>query len=209
MVYLEAASVPAFERLARELAAHGAPQRLQRAARRALRDEERHTRMASALADHMANTAGPVGGGAARVPLPRVRRGRVRSLESIARENAVEGCVLETYAAAVAMAQSMSAAQPRVRTTMRKIGADEMRHADLAWEVARWLERRLAPEARARVVAARRGAARALVKSAGRRVHPNLVAQLGLPAAPAAKALAVDLASCLWDMAEWDMGDMR
>ena len=206
MVYLEAASIPAFERLARELAAHGAPQRLQRAARRALRDEERHTRMASALADHMAG-----GAAGARAARPRVRKGRVRSLEAIARENAVEGCVLETYAAAVAMAQSMSAAQPRVRRAMRKIGADEMRHADLAWDVARWLDRRLTPEARARVVAARRGAGRALVKSAGRPVHPNLVAQLGLPAAPAARALAADLASCLWDDDDmgWDMGDMR
>jgi hypothetical protein len=195
MVYLEAASVPAFERLARELAAHGAPQRLQRAARRALRDEARHTRMATELAEHMADMADGV-----RFRRPLVRKGRVRSLEAIARENAIEGCVHETYAAAVAMAQAMCAAQPRVRTTMRKIGADEARHADLAWQIARWLARAMGPAARARVAAAQRSAARALVRGLSRPVHPDLVAQLGLPAAHAARALARDLSSSLWDM---------
>jgi hypothetical protein len=191
MAYLEAASVGAFERLARELAAYGGPEHLRRAALRAASDEERHARVATALAER----AG------AKVPRPRVPKGRVRSLEAIARENAVEGCVHETFGAAVAMAQSMTASDARIRAAMRKIGPDEMRHADLAWNVARWLDSRLDPAARARVVRARHGAAGALICNAAREVHPDLIAQLGLPTPPHARAIALDLAATLWGAA--------
>src|SRR5204862_5506263 len=51
MSRLEAASVPAFRVLARELRAHGAPRSILRAARRAARDEVRHTRMGTVLAE--------------------------------------------------------------------------------------------------------------------------------------------------------------
>ncbi|MGH7297351.1 MAG: hypothetical protein ACRELB_20605 [Polyangiaceae bacterium] len=48
--YLEEVSVHAFARLERELAAHGAPPSLRRQARRARRDEVRHTAMMARLA---------------------------------------------------------------------------------------------------------------------------------------------------------------
>jgi hypothetical protein len=189
MAYLEAASVPAFERLARELAAHGAPDRLQRAARRAMRDEQRHARVATSLAAR----AG------AQAPRPRVARRAVRSLETIARENAVEGCVRETFGAAVAWAQSLTATDPHVRAAMDRIGADELRHADLAWDVARWLDTRLDGAARNRVARAQRRAARDLLRAAAREVHADLVAQLGMPGAMRARAIALDLTTTLWD----------
>jgi hypothetical protein len=191
MAYLEAASVPAFERLARELAAHGAPERLKRAASRAARDEERHARVMKALAEK----AG------ARVPQPRVRKARVRSLEAIARENAVEGCVHETFGAAVATAQSMTASDACVRAAMRSIVQDELRHADLAWAVAQWLHSRLEPAARARVARARCRAARALLRQVSREVHPDLATYLGIPRARHARAIARDLAESLWKAA--------
>ncbi len=189
MVYLEAASVVAFERLARELDAHGAPARLSREARRAARDEERHTRIAMALA----------GRDAASVTLPRTARGgRVRSLEAIAIENAVEGCVRETFGAAVAMVQARKAGDPRVRAAMRRVAPDEMSHADLAWNVARWLEQRLDPASLARVSRARRRAARELLRKAGRQAHPDLVEALGVPTAAQARAIAGELVAELW-----------
>ncbi len=186
--FLEAASVPAFERLASELAAHRAPRRLQVAALRAARDEVRHARVMTALAESEGAT----------VERPRVRRPRVRTLEALAIENAVEGCVHETFAAAVAMAQSLAAPDARLRNTMRRIATDELRHAELAWRVARWLDTRLDTAARARVTRARDRAARRLVRNASAAPAEELVQRLGIPRAPVARAIALDLAASLW-----------
>jgi hypothetical protein len=125
----------------------------------------------------------------------------VRSLEAIARQNAVEGCVHETFGAAVAMVQSMNASDARVRAAMRPIARDELRHADLAWAVARWLDLRLAPAARARVARARCRAARTLLRRVSRKVDPDLVAHLGIPSTHHASAIALDLAESLWEAA--------
>jgi hypothetical protein len=186
--YLEAASVPAFERLATELATHGAPRRLVSAAKRAARDEVRHARVMSQLAVR--------DGG--RVRTPRVPRAAVRPLVDVAMENAVEGCVNETFGAAVALVQSRVAARSDVRNALRRIAVDEMRHADLAWRVASWLETRLDSRERARVARAQRRAVLKLVREAANRVHPAIVRTLGVPDGPVARSLAVDLARSLW-----------
>jgi len=188
MAHLEAASVFAFGRLARELEVHDAPRRLRRSALRAARDEVRHARIVTDLA----RRAGAV------VPEPRIREPRERSLVAMAVENAVEGCVRETFGAAVALAQSMAAADPRLRAALRGIARDEMRHAELAWRVAAWLEGRLTARERARVTKARNRAARGLVRHATRRVHPALIADLGLPPPRVARGIALDLAGSLW-----------
>jgi rubrerythrin len=121
--YLERASVTAFVRLAEELAAHGAPTRLRRAALRAARDEILHARIVARLAERA---------GAPSIDQPRVRAARVRSLAALAIENAVEGCVYETFGAAVGLAQAMTASDAKVRAAMRRIARDEMQHAELA-----------------------------------------------------------------------------
>lgn len=186
--YLEAASVDAFERLERELAAHGAPHRLRSLARRAARDEVRHARVIKAFAEK----AG------ACTPVPRVTSRRVRSLEAIALENAVEGCVNETFGAAVATFQSRRAVERPFRSAMKRIAEDETRHAELAWAVARWLDAQLDPAARARVRRARERAAESLLRTASGPRDPELVEKLGLPTSIEARALATDLASTLW-----------
>jgi hypothetical protein len=188
MAHLEAASVSAFTMLARELEAHGAPRRLRDDAVRAAKDEARHARVVGDLAER-------AGGSVRRL---RVRAGRPRSLEAMAIENAVEGCVRETFGAAVAIAQSLTASNPLVRGAMRRIAGDETGHAELSWRVARWLEGRLDRAARDRVARARRRAALSVTKSARATVHPSLVEQLGIPAAPLASAIAEDLARTLW-----------
>src|SRR5258708_38720960 len=66
--WMEAASVRAFQRLARELAAHGAPLELVREARRAARDEARHARVMTTLARRHGE----------RVPRVRLHERRVR-----------------------------------------------------------------------------------------------------------------------------------
>ena len=186
--YLEAASVDAFEHLAVELEAHGAPRGLRDRASKAAREERRHARMVGALAERA---------GAA-VRAPRVKRPRVRDLEAIAVENAVEGCVHETFGAAVAMVQAETARAPDTREPMRRIARDEARHADLAWDVARWIEQRLDPAAQERVRRARDRAVQALLRSTNRPPHPRIVSDLGVPTAPQARRIAAALATTIW-----------
>jgi hypothetical protein len=186
---LEAASVTAFRILRDELRAHGAPRRLVRAASRAARDEIRHARATRALARRSGGAAAPV------APTKPV----ARSLEAIALENAVEGCVRETFGALLATHQAEHAADPVVRAAMQRISADETRHAALSWQVARWLDTRLSPAARTRVTAARRHAARELVQGAAHEEAPAFATRIGLPDRPRAAALAAALSRALWE----------
>jgi hypothetical protein len=161
LAHLEAASVVAFERLAEELSAHGAPERLQARALRAADDEVRHARAMESLARR-------AGAPEARTPGVRLQAPGRRALERIARENAVEGCVRETFGAALAGVAAERAADARVRVTMRRIARDETRHAELAWDVARWAEKKLDPAARRRVERARARAVQRLGREVDR-----------------------------------------
>jgi hypothetical protein len=90
---------------------------------------------------------------------PRVaKQGRARSLEAVARWNAVEGCVRETYAALAASWQARRAGSAELRATFARIAEDETRHAALAWSIARWAEARLDARGRVSVERARRAA---------------------------------------------------
>ena len=134
MADLEAASVSAFVRLREELRAHGAPRALVREAARSARDEVRHARVVSRLAR---------GYGAAPRKSRVGARLDVRALEEVAMENAVEGCVRETYGALLATWQADAAGDRDVARAMRPIAEDETRHAALAWAVGRWAGARL------------------------------------------------------------------
>jgi hypothetical protein len=185
---LEAASVHAFVALARELQHHGAPRRLWRAALLAAADEIGHTTLATALAERYGARPSPV-----EVPeLP------VRSLEAIAIENAVEGCVRETWGALLAIHQANAATDPEVRAAMARIADDELRHAALGWAVDRWIQPRLSAAARARVETARREAAFALAAEAEAARAPELVERLGLPDAVRSRRLLAETCSALW-----------
>jgi rubrerythrin len=145
---LEAASVPAFLRLARELRQLGAPM-LARAAQRSAQDEVRHTRQMRALSARYH----------AEPSTPQVQRAaRSRNASEVARDNAVEGCVRETFGALLAWQQAATALDPEVARVMRGIAADETRHAELSWAIAAWLEPQLSARERAAVDAARRSA---------------------------------------------------
>jgi hypothetical protein len=108
-------------------------------------------------------------------------------------ENAVEGCVNETFGAAMALAQSIAAADPAVRAVMREIAPDEMRHAELSRKIAQWICGRLDAPARARVSRARQRAALALVQSTSFEADPALLRDVGLPAPRMARAMAREL----------------
>jgi hypothetical protein len=176
---LEAGSVHAFKRLRGDLADHGAPRSLCVAALRAERDEVRHARETARLAQAHGVTP--------RMPADRLRRRR--SLLAIAAENVVEGCVRETYGALVAMHQAETAKDPAVARLMRPVATDEIRHAALSWEVARWVNVKLRPKERALVERARRTAILELQAELAREPPPALVETVGLPRATTATRL--------------------
>jgi rubrerythrin len=188
MAHLEAASVDAFERLARELRVHRAPARLCGESRRAARDEVRHARVIGRLAKRAGAT----------VPAARVEPCAVRSLEAIAVENVVEGCVRETFGAAVAMFQANRAGDERVRRAMKGIARDEARHAELSWKLASWLDEKLDSSARARVKRARTQAVAALAREVMQATDRALNVALGIPTVAEARALIDNLRAPLW-----------
>ena len=140
--YLEAVSVHAFARLERELAFHRAPVALRGQARRARRDEIRHTAMTVRLARRFGTTAS--------LPEPPTEA-PARSLFEIARENAVEGCVREMYGAVMGLIEAATSSDADVRCSSQRIADDECRHAELAMTVAHWIAPQLTPRERAAV----------------------------------------------------------
>jgi hypothetical protein len=148
MAHEEDASIHAFVRMRAELMHFGAPQSLVDGAERSARDEVRHTRM-------MARRARALG---ARCASARVRRPRRRSLEAMARENATEGCIHETFGALLMRWQASHASDPSLRKLFSRIAADETRHAALSWQLASWADARLDERSRGRVSAARQRA---------------------------------------------------
>jgi hypothetical protein len=188
MARLEAASVPAFRRLRRELGLHGAPAALRAAALRAARDEVLHTRLGRALAERF---------GGAYVP-PRIARTKVRSLEELAIDNATEGGVRETFGALVASWQCRAATDAVVRRVMRRVAIDETRHAALAIRVFEWTERRLSVEARRRVRDARRSCAADVLRELEWTPPPELLSIAGVPPRSEALRLARVMTEQLW-----------
>jgi hypothetical protein len=182
---LEHASIAAFDRLARELAFHGAPASLVERARRAQADEVRHTAATQALLSRPVALAD-----AAALP--------VRPLAAVALENAVEGCLRETYGAAQAQWQRGQAAWPAYREALEAIAAEEADHAALAFEVAAWAESRLTGADRARVDAARRAEVRSLRTALAVEPDDALRSVAGVPSAAAALDLHARLAEALW-----------
>jgi len=183
---LEAASVYAFRILENDLRSIGAPRSLCAAARRAARDETRHARMIAALARSF--------GG--RPQCVKVKKTATHSLLEIARENAVEGCVTETYGALVARWQALHA-EKRVRDVLSVIARDEARHAALSWSIARSLSPKLARSERLAIAKSMDSAIDALEQ---RIAEPDadLRTVAGLPPARHVRALLNELDRSLW-----------
>ena len=186
--WLEAVSVHAFTRLAMELHAHGAPDALVSAARRSAHDEIRHARTMRGLARRAG--AAPV---MPEIDLP----SEARTLSAIAEENAVEGCVRETFGAGLALFQARTAADPRLGRTYSVIADDELRHAELAWRVDRWARARLSPTAKRRVNAARARESEVLATEL-REPSPPLRQATGLPTLRQSRHLVAACQSTLW-----------
>jgi hypothetical protein len=188
---LEAASVDAFRRLEEELRVAGAPESLRRRARRSAHDEIRHTHVMTTLAARFGGS-----------PRPFIVASRApRSLVEMAIENAVEGCVFETWAALVATFQAEHAGDAEVRAAMKTIARDETRHAALAWDVAAFLDARVSAADRARVRSAREDAFARLASMIAEEPSAEMRVLVGQPTAGQARALFEQLLEVVDDVA--------
>lgn len=188
IAHLEAASVHAFEQLRAELVALDAPGELVAQAKAAALDEIRHAQVTAALAKRY--------GG--RTTEPRVHPAALRDLETVALENAVEGCVRETFGALIAEYQARTAEDAAVAEVMGAIAEDEARHAALAWRVAKWVEPQLDDSAQARVAAARRRAIEELRAELEAVPSEELRRVTGVPQPAVAIELLGGLEHALW-----------
>lgn len=128
---MEHASVAAFARLSMELMTLAAPASLVARAHRAALDELRHADMCLRVARQVTGDALDLG----RMRTPGVRP-RV-TVDQLAVEALLEGCIGEGIAAAVALFAAETA-PPEVAEVLRRIARDELRHAALAWSVIGW-----------------------------------------------------------------------
>ncbi len=166
-----------------ELTAHRAPADLLGRARVAAQDERRHTRTMVSLARRFGGH--PVHPSLVRRPL--------RSLESIALENVVEGCVRETFGAAVALRQALSATDPEVKATHQAIAVEETSHAALSWDLHRWLRSTLPARARHELHRASRRAVEDLKREFSTSPAEALAEVAGLPCSEEATSMIAGL----------------
>ncbi len=128
----EAASVPAFLGLARDLTAVGAPSGLVERALVAAADEVRHARACAAVAGRFLGAEV-----AAEVPAvaPAPTETRDERLQRLSVEALRDGCVGEGAAAARARLGARRAGPSRIRRVLRAIATEESAHAALAADV--------------------------------------------------------------------------
>ncbi len=179
-VHAEMTSVHAFMHLHSELGRHNAPAELRQECIHAARDEIRHTRMMGELAERF--------GG--KVPVLEKIKICERSLLELALENAVEGCVNESYAALIALYQSKHAENHSMRRIFLEIAEDEIRHAELAWKIHEWCIGRLKPEEKSMVLKAQTQAFERLSQMANEQYIGTNRKLLGLPESDIALRLA-------------------
>ncbi len=185
----EHASVAAFSRLSLQLVALGSPPELVRRALRSSLQEIEHARLCFALASGYGGTA--VGPG----PLPEAVAAAPVTLEGLARESLIDGCLGEGLSAAIARASAARADDPAIAAALTRLARDEAEHADLGWAVVEWCLERGGAALRAHLLgvleAARAPRAEDLpqhegvsIEAAFRAVHAEAHARLRVSAEP-------------------------
>lgn len=132
----EAASIPAFLGLARDLHAAGAPGGLIKRAVVAASDEVRHARACAKVAQRYLGR--PFAVEVPGVQPPTADTSSVKSLTRLAVESWQDGCLGEGIAAARAKSRIPLATDPYMRRSLTTIAREEATHADLAWDVLAW-----------------------------------------------------------------------
>lgn len=188
MAAMETAAVTAFAYLGRELEAYGAPIELIARAQAAVQEETRHAEMAGLLAAAHATA----------VPKVEVDGFTLRALYDIALENAVEGCVNETFAAACGLWQSEHARLDVFREVIAHISDEETGHAALSWDIHAWIMPQLTAAQQAEIAAAQVAAVDKLMRDFRQEGNPVLQRAFGLPTRAEAGRLFAQLQRSVW-----------
>lgn len=189
MAAMETAAVTAFRYLTRELEAYQAPDELIQMARLAVDEEIDHAEMAGLLSQ------------AYRTPVPEIKVDdfQLRSLFEIALENAVEGCVNETFAAACGIWQHEHAEHEAFRAVMGRVAEEESGHADLSWKIHHWVMPQLSKVEQQHIYQAQQEAVAGLENSFKVENDQVLRLAVGLPDVADAARLIRELRGQLWN----------
>jgi len=174
--HAEASSVAAFLQLRSELQRYNVPLELLKRCLHAAKDEIKHARMIAALARK--NSA----------ILPELSFGILpnRTLFEITLDNAIEGCIYETYSALKAQYQ-VHHADARLIPILQTIARDETKHAQLAWDIHKHLIPRMSPKQQQKIKAAQRIALQNVLVQAMNEASGPLSRTLGYPPSDLAK----------------------
>jgi hypothetical protein len=188
MAHLEAAAIYAFANTARQLARHQAPWDLVASSVAAIAQEVDHARIMAGLARRWG----------VEPPTVYMSQPPDQSVFELCVDNAVEGCVRETYGAVVATFQSHAATDPAVRAAMVQIARDETSHAETSFAIDRWARAQLDDGQLARVDRAVDRAIDEVIASADEPVEPEIAALLGVPGPNEKRKLLADLRTRVW-----------
>jgi hypothetical protein len=103
------------------------------------------------------------------------------SLYELCRDNLIEGCVREALGAVTLLYQAESVRDPELSTIFGAIARDEVRHAQLSFDIHRALVGRLGAGERQRLRLAKQLAVIELVEDPRASLEPSLVDELGWP----------------------------
>jgi hypothetical protein len=187
----EIGSVGAFLLLREELQRLDAPQHFIQQCLEAARDEVQHARL-------MNNVCRSVG---IQPSIPQISDIPNRSIFDIALENALEGCIHESYAAMQALHQSQHASTPEFRRLFFIIAQDELRHADLSLRIHQWLMTQLSQSQQQTIKEAQQKCLEQLLEFHANQPHNPALNMLGPPEPKKAQELAKSLFSQL--QKEW------
>ena len=189
MAAMETAAITAFRYLVRELTAYQAPANLIQLAQTAVKEETRHAHMAGLLSQ-ACDTA---------VPVVEVADFQLRSLFEIALENAIEGCVNETFAAACGLWQEQQAEFSVFRQVIGHIAEEEIGHAALSWSIHEWAMPQLTLAQQAHIRQAQAEAVDSVAQKFLREETPLVRRAVGLPQQADAAQLFQQLRTQLWN----------
>lgn len=186
---METAAVTAFRFLVQELEAYQAPNALIQMAREAIQEEIGHAEMTRLLAQAY-DTA---------VPAVIIDDFKLRSLFEIALDNAVEGCVNETFAAASGYWQQQFAEHPVFKAVIGHITDEESKHATLSWAIHEWVMPQLTSAQQLAIHHAQADAINQLEQTWLTKEDPRVRVAVGLPEAQEALSLLRELKTHLWE----------
>jgi hypothetical protein len=122
----------------------------------------------------------------------------LRPLYDIALDNAVEGCVNETFAAACGLWQGEHAQLDTFRRVIAHISDEETEHAALSWDIHAWVMPLLSAAEQAQIRAAQAAAVEHLVADFRQEGDPLLQQAFGLPTRQQAARLFAQLKTSVW-----------